>query len=58
MSNLPEARKRLTWLVDGLRKCEDVHTNDGIKKMTALQRKVFCAYARQIERIVTDTLQD
>lgn len=59
MTDLPRARKRLTDLVGGLRRCRDVHTSDGtIKRMTELQRRVFKAYARQVERVVEDDLQD
>ena len=59
MPNLERARKRLTDLVDGLREVDVVYKKSGkTENMTPIQRKVFNAYARQIERVVEDDLQD
>ena len=62
--DLDAARKRLTDLAEGLRTFEDpeknvVYDRNGRKhKMSELQAKVFKAYARQIERVVDETLTD
>lgn len=59
MPNLERARKRLTDLVEGMRDPGVIHKNDGSKeKMTPIQRRVLDAYARQVERVVEDDLQD
>ena len=59
MSNLPNARDRLTKLVVGLRKMKYFTGANGIKEtLNANQILIQKAYARQIERIVEDELQD
>lgn len=59
MANLPNARKRLTDLVKGLRKMIYFYGPDG-KKDTLSENQLLIqkAYARQIERVVEDELQD
>jgi hypothetical protein len=59
MANLPSARKRLTDLVKGLRKMIYFYGEDGKKDvLSENQLLIQRAYARQIERIVEDDLQD
>ena len=59
MPNLKSARKRLTDLVEGMRDPGVIHTTTGkTQKMTVLQQRVLTAYARQVERVVEDDLQD
>jgi len=59
MSNLKSARKRLTDLVEGMRDPGVIYTRTGEnEKMTPLQQRVLTAYARQVERVVEDDLQD
>lgn len=59
MPNLPNARKRLTDLVIGLRGMTHFNTEAGVKeKLSKTQLLIQKAYARQIERIVQDELQD
>lgn len=59
MPNLPNARKRLTDLVKGLRKMK-YFTGPSGKKETLNENQLLIqeAYARQIERVVEDELQD
>jgi len=59
MPNLEKARKRLTDLVEGMRDPGVIHAQTGKnEKMSKLQQKVLTAYARQVERVVKDELQD
>jgi hypothetical protein len=59
MPNLPNARKRLTNLVSGLRSMKYFTGANGIKEtLNANQLLIQEAYARQIERVVEDELQD
>jgi len=59
MANLVKARKRLTDLVDGLRAMKEFYTKkNGKEKLSETQIKIQRAYARQIERVVEDELQD
>ncbi len=59
MSDLKRARKRLTDLVKGMRDPGVIHMNTGkTERMTKIQLRVLNAYARQVERVVIDDLQD
>lgn len=59
MPNLQLARKRLTDLVAGMRDPGVIHAVNGKnEKMTRLQQRVLNAYARQVERVVEEVLQD
>lgn len=59
MADLKVARKRLTDLVAGMRDPGVIHAVNGKnEKMTKLQQRVLNAYARQVERVVDEVLQD
>lgn len=59
MANLKNARKRLTDLVVGLRGMKYFTGEDGVKEtLNKNQILIQRAYARQIERVVEDELQD
>ena len=59
MANLENARKRLTDLVVGLRGMKYFTGDDQVKEtLNKNQLLIQKAYARQIERIVEDELQD
>jgi len=59
MADLKKARKRLTDLVDGLRSMTHFTGENGKEeKLNKNQLLIQRAYARQIERVVQDELQD
>jgi hypothetical protein len=59
MADLKRARKRLTDLVVGMRDPGVIHAVNGKnERMSKLQQRVLTAYARQVERIVDEVLQD
>jgi hypothetical protein len=59
MPDLKIARKRLTDLVEGMRDPGVIHAVNGKnEKMSRLQQRVLTAYARQVERVVDEVLQD
>jgi hypothetical protein len=59
MADLKKARKRLNDLAVGLRKMKYFTGADNVKeKLNPNQLLIQNAYARQIERVIEDELQD